>query len=114
MDNERVDVKALEAAKDIVGIVKHIVDHPDDVVVNVRPGAYRIAIELYTAPSDVRHVVGRSGHLISSLRSFISALAGKHRVRIDFDYVTEEDNARRAAEERAADQRSGTNRGVVS
>lgn len=82
------------AIHDIVGIVRHLVDHPDEVKVTIRDGKYRIVVELETAPSDVGYVVGRSGYLATSLRAFLSALAGKHRLRIDFEYVTEEDNAR--------------------
>jgi predicted RNA-binding protein YlqC (UPF0109 family) len=84
----------MDAAKEIVSIVRHIVDHPLDVEVRVRGGEYRLGLELFTNPADVGQVVGRSGHLTTSLRSFLSALAGKHKIKIDFDYVTEEDNAR--------------------
>lgn len=75
-------------------IVRHFVDHPDLVEVNVRPGAYRLAVELYTHQDDVGQVVGRNGYLSTSLRAFLAAFAGKHRIKIDLDYVTEEDNAR--------------------
>jgi hypothetical protein len=100
MSKVRVTPELIAAAQEIVNIVRHIVDHPDKVEVRVRPGTYRIAVELFTAPTDVGQVVGRSGHLTSSLRSFLSALAGKHKIKIDFDYVTEEENARAAAEAR--------------
>lgn len=102
MGNVRVTSDAMDAAKEIVSIVRHIVDHPDAVEVRVRPGSYRLAVELFTHASDVGQVVGRSGHLTTSMRSFLSALAGKHKIKIDFDYVTEEDNARRENEIRQA------------
>jgi predicted RNA-binding protein YlqC (UPF0109 family) len=94
MGKVRVTSEVMDAAKEIVFIVRHIVDHPSDVDVRVRGGEYRLGLELFTHPSDVGQVVGRSGHLTTSLRSFLSALAGKHKIKIDFDYVTEEDNAR--------------------
>lgn len=100
MSKVRVTPELIAAAQEIVGIVRHIVDHPDRVEVRARPGTYRIAVELFTDPGDVGQVVGRSGHLTSSLRSFLSALAGKHKIKIDFDYVTEEENARAAADAR--------------
>jgi predicted RNA-binding protein YlqC (UPF0109 family) len=102
MSKVRVTTEAMEAAKEIVSIVRHIVDHPTDVEVKVRDGSYRLAVELFTNPADVGQVVGRSGHLTTSMRSFLSALAGKHKIKIDFDYVTEEDNARRENEGRQA------------
>jgi hypothetical protein len=100
MGNSKVTPEVIAAAKEIVGIVRHFVDHPDKVEVRTRPGTYRLAVELFTDPSDVGQVVGRSGHLSCSLRSFLAALAGKNRIKIDFDYVTEEENARAAADAR--------------
>lgn len=102
MSKVRVTSDAMDAAKEIVSIVRHIVDHPGDVEVRVRPGSYRLAVELFTNPADVGQVVGRSGHLTTSMRSFLSALAGKHKIKIDFDYVTEEDNARHDVDSRTA------------
>lgn len=100
MSKVRVTPELIAAVQEIVGIVRHIVDHPDKVEVHVRPGTMRIVAELFTDPADVGQVVGRSGHLTSSLRSFLSALAGKHKIKLDFDYVTEEENARAAADAR--------------
>lgn len=97
MSKTKVNPEIQAAAKEIVMIVRHFVDHPEQVEVNIRPGAYRMAIELYTNPSDVGQVVGRNGYLSTSLRAFLAAFAGKHRVKIDLDYVTEEDNARDGA-----------------
>lgn len=94
MSSTRVSPDIIDSVKVVVGIVKHFVDHPEKVEVNVRPGPYRVTAELYTHPDDVGQVVGRNGYLMSSLRAFLSALAGKHRIKITLDYVTEEDNAR--------------------
>ena len=95
MGKTKISPDLIAAAKEIVMIVRHLVDHPDQVEVNVRPGAYRLAVELYTHQKDVGQVVGRNGYLSTSLRAFLAAVAGKHRVKIDLDYVTEEDNARK-------------------
>lgn len=94
MGKTKINPEIIAAAKEIVMIVRHFVDHADQVEVNVRPGAYRLAVELYTHPEDVGQVVGRNGYLSTSLRAFLAAFAGKHRIKIDLDYVTEEDNAR--------------------
>jgi len=94
MGSSRVGPEIVSAVKEIVMLVRHFVNHPDDVDVNVRPGPYRITVELYTSPLDVGQVVGRNGYLTASLRSFLSAVAGKNRIKIDLDYVTEQDNAR--------------------
>jgi predicted RNA-binding protein YlqC (UPF0109 family) len=92
---EWINPGAIAAARETVGIVKHFVDHPDEVRVEIREGAMRVTVELYTHPRDVGQVIGRNGHLSTSLRAFLSAIAGRHKTRIDFDYVTEEENKRR-------------------
>ena len=101
MGKTKISPEIISAAKEIVFIVRHFVDHPDEVEVNVRPGAYRLAVELYTNAGDVGQVVGRNGYLSTSLRSFLAAFAGKHRIKVDLDYVTEEDNARVSGEQDA-------------
>lgn len=89
----QIDNAAIRAVKEITGMVRYFVDHPDLVEVNVIPHSRRITAELHTHPDDVGQVVGRQGHISSSLRSFLSAVAGKYRVNITLDYVTEMDNA---------------------
>ena len=91
-----------DAVMAIMGIVEHLVDHPESVEVNLRPGACRLGVELYTDPDDVGQVVGRNGYLGTSLRAFIAAVAGKHKVKIDLDYVTEEANAKAKRERQFA------------
>lgn len=93
MGSPRVTNAVKDAVKEMVGCVRHIVDHPDQVEINIRPGPYRISVELYTHVDDVGQVVGRNGHLVASLRSLLTALAGKHNIKVHFDYVTEEENA---------------------
>lgn len=94
MSDSRISPEILDAAREIVGSVRHFVDHPDDIIVEVREGPYRLTVELYTHPGDVGQVVGRNGYLTTSLRALLAAVAGKHKIKIDLDYVTEEDNAR--------------------
>lgn len=98
MSKSRVDKEIIDRLRDMVLlIVQNLVNKPDAVEVNVRPGAYRVLLELYTDPADVGQMIGRRGHLVVSLRSIIAAFAGKNRISVDFDYVTEEDNARENA-----------------
>ncbi len=101
MPRPKVNEEVHEAIRAVMGIVQHLVDHPAEVEINYRPGAYRVGIELYTNPKDVGQVVGRNGYLGTSLRAFLAAIAGKHKVKINLDYVTEEDNAREKGGNRA-------------
>lgn len=96
MSKNRVSQEMVDELKNLIlTVVKAIVDHPEDVVVNVRFGEMRLLAELHTHARDVGPVVGRRGHVASSIRSIISAFAGKNRINVDFDYVTEEDNSSR-------------------
>jgi len=98
MSKTRVSAEIMDRLKEMVLlIVRNLVNNPDAVEVNVRPGAYRILVELYTDPGDIGQVVGRRGHLAVSIRSIIAAYAGKNQIVIDFDYVTDEDSSRSAA-----------------
>ncbi len=107
----RVSAEMVDELKDVIlTIVKGIVDHPEEVTVNVRFGELRLLAELHTDPADVGSVIGRRGHIVGSIRSIISAFAGKNRVNVDFDYVTEEDNSKRdnAGREKGGNRRRDT------
>ncbi len=79
----------LKNVEEIIMIVRHIVDHPNEVRVDVRGGAIRMTAELYTCDDDVAQVIGKNGHLITSLRALVQAFSGKHGIKVDLDYVTE-------------------------
>ena len=76
-------------------VVCGIVDNPDSVEVSVVPASYRVLVELHTDASDVGQVIGRQGGVIGSIRGILSAYGGKHRIRVDLDYVTEQKNIQR-------------------
>jgi predicted RNA-binding protein YlqC (UPF0109 family) len=82
----------------LVGIVQGVVDHPEDVEVNIVPASYRLLAELHTNVRDVGQVIGKSGHVVDSIRSIMSAYGGKHGVKVDLDFVTEQEkmNKRKA------------------
>jgi predicted RNA-binding protein YlqC (UPF0109 family) len=84
--------------------VREIVDHPDQVVVRVIPAGYNAIVQLETDPSDVGVVIGCEGHVISSLRSLLSVLAGKHRLKLVLEYKTEKDRNAERGNERGADR----------
>ena len=77
-------------------ISRHLVNHPDEVKVDIECKGYTLLVALRTHPSDVGQVIGRNAHLMNSTRSFLAAIAGKNNVQVVLDYVTEEDNRRDA------------------
>lgn len=90
----RVDDGVIDAIKDVVLITKHLVNNPEEVVVEIEQKGYTVLVALRTNPGDVGQVVGRNAHLITSIRSFLAAIGGKNGVKVHLDYVTEEDNKR--------------------
>lgn len=90
----RVNQETIDAIREVVMIVRHLVNNPDQVKVDIECQGYSILAVLKTNPRDVGQVIGRNAHLINSVRSFLSAIAGKNNVRAVLDYVTDEDNRR--------------------
>ena len=73
----------------VVTMVKSIVDSPDEVQVNVVPSQFRLIVELHTSPKDVGQVIGKSGHVVSAIRSILTAHGGREGLKVDMDYITE-------------------------
>lgn len=77
----------------IFDVVSRIVDHPDEVEVNVIPTTYKLIAELHTNPGDVGQVVGRGGEIAKALRSVVAAFGGRAKIRCEVEYVTEREKA---------------------
>lgn len=90
----KIDPKVIAAIREVVMIVRHIVNHPEDVEVDIDCNGYSVLVALRTNPRDVGQVIGRNAHLMNSIRSFLSAIQGKNRIQILIDYVTDEDKRR--------------------
>ena len=64
-------------------LVKGIVDHPDDVRIEVTQSARAEVLEIHVNPEDRGRVIGRGGRNAKALRTLVSALADGARVRVD-------------------------------
>lgn len=64
-------------------LIKGIVDHPDDVRIDVRETSRGDILEVRVNPSDLGRVIGRSGRTAQALRTVMGALTEGRRVRID-------------------------------
>ena len=81
----------VEKLKGLIGhIVREIVDHPDDVEVNIVPATHRLLVELNTNANDVGQVIGQGGHVVIGIRSILTAFGGKNGIQTSMDYVTEQ------------------------
>lgn len=63
-------------------LVKGIVDNPEEVTVSEKNGRRGQTLEVRVNPEDIGKVIGRNGRTARSLRTVVSALAGRS-VRVD-------------------------------
>jgi predicted RNA-binding protein YlqC (UPF0109 family) len=70
----------LEAA--VTHLVRGIVDHPDDVHVDLKNGRRGRLLEVRVHPDDLGKVIGRSGRTARALRTVVAGIGGRG-VRVD-------------------------------
>lgn len=70
-------------------LVRGIVDHPEDVDVQMRTSRRGRSLDVRVHPDDMGRVIGRGGRTATALRTVITALNDDHGVRIDFLDVAE-------------------------
>jgi predicted RNA-binding protein YlqC (UPF0109 family) len=63
-------------------LVKGIVDHPDDVRVDMIDNRRGQRLEIRVHPDDLGRVIGRSGRTAKALRQVIAGVGGKG-IRVD-------------------------------
>ena len=61
----------------VVFMARGLVDHPDDVVVELLQGGDDPSFELQVHPDDIGHVIGKQGRTARSLRLTLGAAAQK-------------------------------------
>jgi hypothetical protein len=61
----------------IEDIVKHLVDHPDQVTVSEVEGEKTTVYELRVGPGDLGKVIGKKGRTAGAIRILISAASAK-------------------------------------
>lgn len=94
MEETRED-KVGDAINLIKTIVEAIVDYPTEVKVEYSGDiGNRYVLSLETSPEDVKHVIGKSGSVIDSIRTLLRVFGGKNKIKIEIDYLTEQQNKR--------------------
>ena len=69
--------------KDLVEyIAKSLVDHPNNVEVNMIEGEKSTILELKVAQEDIGKVIGKSGRIARAIRTILSAAAAKTDKRV--------------------------------
>ena len=65
-------------------VIRGIVDHPDDVQVELVTTRRGRTLEVRVHPEDLGKVIGRGGRTATAFRTVVSALAGRDGARVDF------------------------------
>ena len=69
----------------IAYLIKNLVDHPDDVDVQITEESEAMLISVKVAQNDVSKIVGKQGRTIKSLRTIAMTVGARfgRRVRLD-------------------------------
>jgi hypothetical protein len=68
-------------------IAKALVDHPEDVSVNVVEGERTKVLELKVHPDDMGQVIGKQGRTAKAMRTLLSAAATRENIRAVLEIV---------------------------
>ncbi|CAJ1315607.1 KH domain-containing protein [Paenibacillus sp. PK4536] len=72
----------------VMVIAKALVDHPDDVKVNVVEKENLIVYELSVHPDDAGKVIGKQGRIAKALRTVVTSAAVKTNKRVTVDIMS--------------------------
>lgn len=75
---------APEALREFLAyVVANLIDHPQQATIAIIHNANgTVVFRVQLAPDDVRHVIGKNGLTISSIRSLLNTAADKHKIRV--------------------------------
>lgn len=79
---ESVNIKEIVAY-----IVDNLVEHPDEVSLNVVENGDTITFQLKVAPSDMGKVIGRQGRIAKEIRTLVKAAGLRDNKRIMVDIL---------------------------
>jgi predicted RNA-binding protein YlqC (UPF0109 family) len=70
-------------------IARALVDHPEDVQIQVKEDARGLVYELSVHPDDVGKVIGKQGRIAKAVRTVVTSAAVKERKRVIVDIISE-------------------------
>ncbi len=85
-------------------LVKSIVDHPDDVVVDRKVDEMGVLLSLKVNAQDMGQVVGRQGATAKSIRSLLRIVGIKNNARVNLKIEEPEGSTRAPRMDRGADR----------
>lgn len=66
-------------------LLKAIVDHPDDVVVEEKEEEGQLNLNLQANPEDVKIIIGKNGRTIKALREILKIKAIKEKRKVNLN-----------------------------
>ncbi len=73
-------------------ILTHIVDHPEEVMIEEQADGDRFTYIIHVHPEDMGKVIGKQGRIIKAVRDLIRVIATRERVYVDVR-LAEDDQA---------------------
>jgi uncharacterized protein len=64
-------------------LLSHIVEHPDDIVVDEAVTEDRTTLTIHANQEDLGKIIGKSGRIIRSIRDLIKLMAAKQNLYVD-------------------------------
>jgi uncharacterized protein len=86
-DDRHNQVPAATAVAVLDHLVRSIVDHPDEVRIDVTEGRHRTRLDVSVAEGDLGRVIGRRGRTATGIRTIARAAATRDGVEVDIDFV---------------------------
>lgn len=68
-------------------ILKHLVDHPDDLSVEEQADGSRTVFLVHVNPVDMGKIIGKSGRIIRAIRDLVKLIAAKRGVYADVELI---------------------------
>ncbi|MEO2168607.1 MAG: KH domain-containing protein [bacterium] len=68
-------------------LTKHLVNHPDDVVVKETQGETASIIELRVNTEDLGRVIGKQGRTAKSMRTLVNAAASRQNRKVVLEII---------------------------
>jgi predicted RNA-binding protein YlqC (UPF0109 family) len=68
-------------------LVKSLVDHPEDVILDETRNDNAVAMELRVAPDDLGKIIGKHGNTINAIRNVVQASATSKKLRAKLEVI---------------------------
>ncbi len=68
-------------------VVESLVDHPEDVGIEVKEDGDRVVYEITTNPEDTGKVIGRQGRIIKALRTLTRAAGSVDGTQVEVEVL---------------------------